>query len=46
MAEVVEGYGCVVEVVGVGWRWIDAAFGLASALALVGKGCQRYTVTL
>jgi hypothetical protein len=32
MAEVVEAYGCVVEV---GWHWIDAAFGPASALASI-----------
>jgi hypothetical protein len=38
-----EGYGCVVEV---GWRWVDGAFGPASALASapVGEGCQWYTV--
>jgi hypothetical protein len=32
------GYDCVVEV---GWRWVDAAFGLAVALVStpVGKGC-------
>jgi hypothetical protein len=29
----VEGYGCVVEVVGVGWCWVDAPFGPTSALA-------------
>jgi hypothetical protein len=29
MAEVVEGYGCVVEVVVVGWNWVDVAFGPA-----------------
>jgi hypothetical protein len=50
MAEVVEGYGCVVEVVGVGvgvgWRLVDAAFGPASALAPVDEGCRWYTVTL
>jgi hypothetical protein len=41
MAEVVDGYGCVVEVVGVGWcwRWVDVAFGPAPALALVIEGC-------
>jgi hypothetical protein len=46
MAEVVEGYECVVEVEGVGWRWVDATFGPASALALIDEGCQRYTITL
>jgi hypothetical protein len=40
-----EGYYCVVEV---GWRWVDAVFGLALALASapVDKGCRRYTITL
>jgi hypothetical protein len=33
MTEVVEGYGCVVVVVGVGCRWVDAAFGPASTVA-------------
>jgi hypothetical protein len=48
MAEVVEGYGCVVDMVGVGWCWVDAAFSPASALApaTTGKGCQCYTITL
>jgi hypothetical protein len=48
MAEVVEGYGCVVDMVGVGWCWVDAAFSPASALAsaTAGKGCQCYTITL
>jgi hypothetical protein len=43
MTEVVEGYG---SVVGVGWHWIDAAFGPAPSLAPFGKGCRRYTITL
>jgi hypothetical protein len=45
MAEVVEGYDCVVEM---GWHWFDAVFDPASALAStpVGEGCQCYTVTL
>jgi hypothetical protein len=48
MAEVVEGYNCVVEVAEVGWCWVDAAFGLATAFvsALAGEGYQRYIVTL
>jgi hypothetical protein len=42
------GYGCVVEAVEVGWRWVDAAFGPATALASApfGGGCRWYTVTL
>jgi hypothetical protein len=46
MAEVVEGYVYVVEMVGVGW--VDAAFGPAWALAstLACKECQLYTITL
>jgi hypothetical protein len=45
MVEVLEGYDCMVEV---GWHWVDAAFGLAIALAstLVGEGCRWYTTTL
>jgi hypothetical protein len=48
MAEVVEGYNCVVEVAEVGWCWVNAAFGLAMTLAstLAGKGYRRYTITL
>jgi hypothetical protein len=33
VVEVVERYECVVEIVEVGWRWVAAAFGPASALA-------------
>jgi hypothetical protein len=45
MAEVVEGYDCVVEV---GWRWVDASFDpvMALASAPVGEEYRRYTVTL
>jgi hypothetical protein len=45
MAEVVEGYNCVVEV---GWHWVDATFGPAMVVAStpVGEGYQRHTVTL
>jgi hypothetical protein len=48
MAEVVEGYNYVMEVAEMGWRWVDAAFGLMTALAsaLTGEGYRRYTVTL
>jgi hypothetical protein len=35
MVEVVEGYSCVVEV---GWRWVDATFGLTIALASAPAG--------
>jgi hypothetical protein len=45
MAEVVEGCDYVV---GVGWRWVDAATGptVTLAFALIGKGYRRCTVTL
>jgi hypothetical protein len=45
MAEVVEGYDCVVEV---GWRWVDVTFGPVMALGStsVGEGCLRCTITL
>jgi hypothetical protein len=45
MAEVVEGYDCVVEV---GWRWIAAVFcsTMALAPAPTGEGCRQYTVIL
>jgi hypothetical protein len=48
MAKVVEGYDCVVEVVGVGWHWVDAASGPATTLpsAPVGTGCRQYIITL
>jgi hypothetical protein len=48
MMEVVEGYDSVVEVEEVGWCWVDANFGPATALAsaLVGEGCRWYTITL
>jgi hypothetical protein len=41
MMEVVEGYDCVVEVMEVGWRWVDATFGPATTPASgpVSKGC-------
>jgi hypothetical protein len=40
--------GYVVAVAEGGWRWVDAAFGLAVILASipVGNGCRRYTITL
>jgi hypothetical protein len=39
------GYDCVVEVV---WRWVDAAFGPASALVSTptDEGCRQCTATL
>jgi hypothetical protein len=35
MVEVVEGYNCVVEV---GWRWVDAVFGLVMTLTSAPTG--------
>jgi hypothetical protein len=48
MAEVVEGYNCVLEVAEVGWCWVDAAFGIVMTLAsaLAGEGYRRHTITL
>jgi hypothetical protein len=37
MAEVVEGYECVVEVEGVGWRWVDATLAQHRLLLLLMK---------
>jgi hypothetical protein len=48
VAEVVEEYGCLAEVVGVDWRQGCVAFGPAPnpAAAHVGEGCRRYIVAL
>jgi hypothetical protein len=45
MAEVLEGYDYMVGVV---WRWVDAAIGPMAALAsaLLGEGCRWCTITL